>query len=219
MLMGFGMIFRVLGSSLNKFDLIRLCAVKFIAIMRGFIFKAKPIFLGKGTTIYFRSNIHIESGVSIGDYSILSGLGRDGLYIGKKTSIGAFCRIVVSTTLNNPGAYIKIGEKVGIGEYSSLGGSGGLSIGNNTIIAQYFSAHPENHNFDDLSKPIREQGTTRAAIAIGNDCWIGAKVTVLAGVTIGNGVVIGAGSVVTKSIPDNAIVVGNPARIVKYRGQ
>lgn len=211
-------------SSISKIDIFYFLVGKIFDLMRGifrtlFMSKTCLCFLGRSIRLQFCSRIVIGRWASIGSYCVLSGLGRDGLYIGRKTSIGAFCRIVVSTTLNNPGAYIKIGDRVGIGEYSSLGGSGGLSIGNNTIIAQYFSAHPENHNFDDLSKPIREQGTTRAAIAIGNDCWIGAKVTVLAGVTIGNGVVVGAGSVVTKSIPDNAIVVGNPARIVKYRGQ
>jgi len=52
---------------------------------------------------------------------------------------------------------------------------------------------------------------------IGNDVWIGTNSTILRGVTIGNGAVIGANTVVTKDVPDYAIVVGNPARIIKYR--
>ncbi|MNY28347.1 putative acetyltransferase [compost metagenome] len=98
-----------------------------------------------------------------------------------------------------------------------MGGSGGVSIGDDTIIAQYFSAHPENHIYEDVSVPIRQQGTRRAAICIGEDCWIGAKVTVLAGVTIGKGSIVGAGSVVTKDIPPHSIAIGNPARVVKTR--
>lgn len=52
-------------------------------------------------------------------------------------------------------------------------------------------------------------------ITVGNNVWIGGGVTVLSGVTIGNNVVIGAGSVVTKDVPDNVVVVGNPAKIIK----
>ena len=54
-------------------------------------------------------------------------------------------------------------------------------------------------------------------VNIGNDVWIGARVTILPGVKIGNGAIIGAGSVVTKDVPDFAIVGGNPARVIKYR--
>lgn len=54
-------------------------------------------------------------------------------------------------------------------------------------------------------------------INIGNDVWIGTNASILSGVTIGNGVVIGAGSVVTKDVPNYAIVAGSPARIIKYR--
>lgn len=54
-------------------------------------------------------------------------------------------------------------------------------------------------------------------ITIGNDVWIGAKSTVMSGVKISDGVVIGSGSVVTKDVPPYAIVVGNPAKVIKYR--
>ena len=52
-------------------------------------------------------------------------------------------------------------------------------------------------------------------VHVGNDCWIGANVTILPGVTIGNGCVIGAGSVVTRSIPDNCFAAGNPCRVIR----
>ncbi len=56
-----------------------------------------------------------------------------------------------------------------------------------------------------------------ASLTIGNGCWIGHGVSIIKAVSIGNNVIIGAGSVVINDIPDNAIVVGNPAKIIKYR--
>jgi acetyltransferase-like isoleucine patch superfamily enzyme len=148
---------------------------------------------------------------------VIGALGKVGLKIGHNSSIGVFSRIIVSSGLQNLGEYICIGNNVGVGGYANIGGSGGVSIGDDTIIGPYFSAHPENHIFDNLDVAIRLQGTKRAAITIEENCWIGAKVTVLAGVTIGKGSIIGAGAVVTKSIPEYSIAVGNPATILKTR--
>jgi hypothetical protein len=53
------------------------------------------------------------------------------------------------------GAHSRLGNHVAIGDYSSIGGSGGTDIGEHTIAGQYFSAHPENHCFDDRSTLIR----------------------------------------------------------------
>ncbi|MCM2466078.1 acyltransferase [Methanoculleus oceani] len=64
---------------------------------------------------------------------------------------------------------------------------------------------------------IQAQPHNKKPIHIGDDAWIGAHVTILKGVHIGKGAVIGAGSVVTKDIPEHAIAVGNPARVIKYR--
>ena len=59
--------------------------------------------------------------------------------------------------------------------------------------------------------------TTRGDIKVDNDAWLGFGVIVLSGVRIGEGAIIGAGSVVTRSIPDGAIAMGVPARVVKMR--
>ena len=78
--------------------------------------------------------------------------------------------------------------------------------------------YTRNHAFSRTDVPMREQGMQDfKPVTIGNDVWIGARVTILPGVKIGNGCIIGAGSVVTKNLPDFAIGGGNPARVLKYR--
>lgn len=64
---------------------------------------------------------------------------------------------------------------------------------------------------------IQDHATSKGNVIIGNDVWIGSHATIMSGVTIGDGAVIGAYSVVAKNVPPYAIVVGNPARIVRYR--
>ncbi|MGC3976997.1 MAG: hypothetical protein QM751_01390 [Paludibacteraceae bacterium] len=75
------------------------------------------------------------------------------------------------------------------------------------------------HNFDNLDIPMGKQGNLdKTPLIIERDVWIGARVIILPGCKkIGKGVIIGAGAVVTKDIPDYAIVGGNPARVIKMR--
>ena len=77
--------------------------------------------------------------------------------------------------------------------------------------------HSENHNFEDINKPIRLQGVNHKGIKIGNNCWIGAKATILDGAEIGDGCVIAAGAVVRGKFPNNVVIAGVPAKIVKRR--
>ena len=99
--------------------------------------------------------------------------------------------------------------------------SSSLKIGNYCMIGMNFLVMGGGHIFNDRNVPIVKQGSLpKTSLEIGNDVWIGHNVTVLSGVrSIGSGAVIGAGAVVTHDVPDYAIVGGNPARIIKYRGE
>jgi len=73
------------------------------------------------------------------------------------------------------------------------------------------------HGIERLDIPIREQPGTWTRVTVGRDTWIGEHATVMA--DVGKHCIIGAGSVVTKPIPDYAIAVGNPARVIRFRNQ
>jgi acetyltransferase-like isoleucine patch superfamily enzyme len=79
------------------------------------------------------------------------------------------------------------------------------------------SIRDHDHNFARLDVPTRDQGASVSDVAIGSNVWLGSKVTVLRGVTIGDNAVVGAGAVVTRDIPENAVAVGVPARVLRYR--
>lgn len=177
------------------------------------------LFLGKGVRFFNLKNISFGKWVQLEDYVFLSALGKSPIELGNNVRIGAFSRLIISTSFNNIGNFIKIGNNVGLGEFAYLGGAGGLEIGEDCIIGQYFSCHPENHQFNDPNKLIRLQGVTRKGIKIGSNCWIGAKVTILDGVSIGNNCVIAAGAVVTKDMPSGSLIGGVPAKVLKTIGE
>ncbi len=113
--------------------------------------------------------------------------------------------------------YLHIDEGTFIAPYVCIAGPGDIKIGKHCMIASHSGIYANNHNFADLTVPIRQQGVTRKGIIIEDNCWLGHGVTVLDGVTIGQGSVIGAGAVVTKDIPPFSIAVGVPAKVIRSR--
>jgi acetyltransferase-like isoleucine patch superfamily enzyme len=208
--------------SVTSFMLLEFTCGRVLELMRSFkvLFRGKIphfLFLGRSVSFQFTQKIKFGKFVRIDNYCYLSALGEEGIRIGNNSYIGAFSRIVVSTSFDHPGKYIRIGNLVGIGEYAYIGGAGGTEIGDGCIIGQYLSCHPENHNYADLDIEIRLQGTTRKGISIGKNCWIGSKVTILDGVSIGEGCVVAAGAVVHSSFPSYSVIGGVPAKLLKQR--
>ncbi len=85
-------------------------------------------------------------------------------------------------------------------------------------MGQRINFHSENHHYENLNIPIRDQGISRQGIYIGNDCWIGSNVIFLDGSNLGSGCVVAAGAVVKGEIPSNSVIGGIPAKILKIRG-
>lgn len=175
------------------------------------------IFIGKKTKIKMPSKIRVGKGVNIGEYVVIDALSRDNIYLGDNVRIGDYTRILCTGTIKHIGKGFSIGNNCGIGEFCFFGAAGGIEIGNDVIMGQNVRFHSENHKYEDINLPIRLQGVTNKGIKVGDNCWIGSGVVVLDGITIGSGCVIGANTIVNKDIPNDCVVVGNPARVVKKR--
>ena len=114
-----------------------------------------------------------------------------------------------------------IGDRVIIPPYTLLSTLPGdplsiITIEDDVLFGPNTSIYSSTHNFNDITKPIKDQGYNVKPVTLKAGCWIGVNVVVLPGVTIGKNAVIGANSVVTGDIPDYAVAVGAPAKIVRY---
>lgn len=109
------------------------------------------------------------------------------------------------------GKNITIGRNVFINSGCRFQDQGGITLGNGTLVGHNVVLATLNHDFS----PKKRSTTHPAPIRIGKNVWIGANATVLSGVTIGDNAVIAAGAVVTKDVPENTVVGGVPAKVIK----
>lgn len=177
-----------------------------------------PRFCESGVVVHGRRNCRIGRWVVLERDVTLRGHGGDGIHLGDRAVIGSFSVLEVTSGLARNAGWIRLGERTSLGDYSYVGGAGGVTLGKNVLCGQYVSFHAEEHRFADSERLIREQGVTHRGIEVEDDCWIGSGATILDGVVVGRGAVVAAGAVVTKSVPPLAIVVGVPARMIGTRG-
>lgn len=117
-------------------------------------------------------------------------------------------------TVNNAVGDVSIGNETIVGMSCVL--IGPLRIGNKVMLAQNVVLSGLNHGYEDVHTAPLHQAVSRKQITVEDEVWIGANAVITAGVKLGKHCVVGAGSVVTKDVPPFSIVVGNPARVVKY---
>jgi acetyltransferase-like isoleucine patch superfamily enzyme len=109
---------------------------------------------------------------------------------------------------------LMIGSGTYVGQFSVICARQAITIGADCLIAEHVTIRDQDHDFGG-ARPTSRNGFVTEPIRIGNNVWLGAKVTVLKGVTIGDNVVVGANSVVTRDLPNNVVAAGAPARVLR----
>lgn len=175
-------------------------------------------FIGRRVRIRAPGALSLGRSVTLHDDVRIDALSRQGIALGDNVTIREGCIVEGTGVLRFPGEGLSIGANTGISQYCFIGVRGFVRIGCNVQLGPRVTIYAENHNIEDVSRPIREQGVRRKGITIEDDCWLGTGSTILDGVTIGKGSVIAAGCVVTKSVPPYSIVAGVPGRVVRTRG-
>jgi acetyltransferase-like isoleucine patch superfamily enzyme len=141
------------------------------------------------------------------------------LQIGKQGQIelGRWSWVGHGTKLRAHEGLISIGAKSVLGQECTVSAFQHVSIGRECVIADRVMLIDFDHGVVDVDAPIRLQGIYKRDVRIGNNVWIGYGACVLRGVTVGDNAVIGTNAVVTHDVPDNAIVGGVPARLIRMR--
>lgn len=175
----------------------------------------RGLIIGRNVVVRHAGNIELHDNVTIDDNSLIDGRGAGdaGLVIEDNVIINRNCMLQAKA------GPIKMGARTTIGSNSVIVSMSGVEFGEAVLVAGncYISAGA--YHIDDLTKPIMDQGAySKGPIKIGNHVWIGTSAVVLDGVSIGDGAIIGAGAVVNKDVPENAIVAGVPAKVIRMRG-
>lgn len=152
----------------------------------------------------------------------LQGGGNKNIVIGNNVSFGSRC--ILGCWLRHAGVSytpsITIGDNCYIGEHTHITSINKIIIGNGLLTGRYVYIGDNSHgqlSWDESSiPPIKRKLVSKGVVVIGNNVWIGDKAAILAGVHIGDNVIVGANSVVTKDIPNNTVVAGIPAKIIKH---
>ena len=186
-----------------------------VMVIRGFFKTGKKVFIGRNTRILNNKNIVYGKSVTIGSYCEIDGYASDKIIFGDCVKIGSYSKLLSTSHFSKYGKGLTMGSNSAIGDFTHFGAPGGIEIGKDVIMGSYISFHAENHNFSDTTKLIREQGVNSKGIKLGNNIWVGAKVTFLDGCEIGDNSVVAAGAVVIGKFENNSIIGGIPAKLLK----
>ena len=181
-----------------------------------------PLLLGScGRNVVFGQNvvlrhphkIHIGNNVVVDDNCLLDAKGETnrGIRIGDGVFVGR------NTILSCKNGDIELGDGANLGFNCEVFSASRVTLGRNALVAAYAYVIGGDHDFSDPSAAVLKQRRVSAGVAIGDGVWIGAGAKILDGVTIGARAIVGAAAVVRESVPEAAIAVGIPARVVSSR--
>jgi acetyltransferase-like isoleucine patch superfamily enzyme len=133
------------------------------------------------------------------------------LEVGRWAWIGHGCKIRVHE------GQVSIGAKSVLGQECTISAFQHVSIGRECIVADRVMLIDFDHGVVEVERPIRLQGIYKRDVDVGHNVWVGYGACILRGVTVGNNAVIGTSAVLTTDVPDNAVVAGIPARVIRMR--
>lgn len=171
---------------------------------------------GRNVVLRHPRKIVIGENVVIDDNVVLDakGSGNEGI------TLADGCLVSRNSILSCKGGAISVGRGSKIGINCLVHSESRVEVAPDVTVAAYcYLLAGGNHEFDRIDLPVLDQPSYhKGGVSIGEGSWLAARVTVLDGVSIGRGAVIGAGAVVRDSLPDNAIAVGIPAKVLRLRG-
>ncbi len=181
-----------------------------------------PLLLGScGRNVVFGQNvvlrhphkIHVGDNVVVDDNCLLDAKGESnaGIRIGSGVFVGR------NTILSCKNGDIELADGANLGFNCEIFSASHVRIGARVLMAAYSYVVGGDHDFSDPTKTILEQARTSAGVSIGDGVWMGAGAKILDGVHVGDHAIIGAEAVVRDDVPDRAIAVGVPARVIGMR--
>ena len=156
--------------------------------------------------IVLRGMVFLARGVKL---EARPGLGR--------LEIGRFVHIGDNTRIRCHEGSLRIGDKAVFGGENTVNCYLDIEFGESVLLADWIYICDFDHRYGDIHTPIKDQGIVKTPVRIGPETWIGTKVTVLRGARVGRGCVLGAHALVRGDVPDHAVAVGAPARVVRDR--
>ena len=173
----------------------------------------RNVVFGQNVVLRHPHKIHVGSNVVIDDNCLLDAKGESnrGIRIGDGVFVGR------NSILSCKDGDIELADGANIGFNREVFSASRVTIGAGVLMAAYGYIIGGDHDFSDPAKPVQAQARTSSGVTIGDGAWLGAGAKVLDGVSVGSHAVVGAGAVVRENVPDHAVAVGVPARLVSSR--
>lgn len=187
--------------------------------LRGFAYRTQLQSAGTpaieaGVRLRFMENIQLGRGVYL-DHGVYLHACPSGISIGDDSYLMHDAILHVFNFRNLPHAGITLGRRCFVGERTIIRGQGGVTIGDDVLIAPGVQILAIDHVAETTRIPVLEQGIKARGIVVEDGAWLGAGAIITDGVRIGRNAVVGAGAVVTRDVPPGTVAVGVPARAVR----
>ena len=173
----------------------------------------RNVVFGQHVVIRHPHKVRIGDNVVIDDNCLIDAKGESntGITIGSGVFVGR------NSILSCKNGDIELADGANVGFNCEVFSASRVTIGRDTLLAAYCYVIGGDHDFSDPAAAVLAQGRRSSGVSIGAGAWLGAGAKILDGVTIADRAIVGAGAVVRESVPEGAIVVGVPARVVGQR--